>query len=71
MKASGRTILKEKINESLASVLPVSAIVLILIISIAPVDAPILLSFLIGAVMLILGMGLFTLGAEEIGRAHV
>ena len=64
MKASGRTILKEKINESLASVLPVSAIVLILIISIAPVDAPILLSFLIGAVMLILGMGLFTLGAE-------
>ena len=53
MKASGRTILKEKINESLASVLPVSAIVLILIISIAPVDAPILLSFLIGAVMLI------------------
>ena len=64
MKASGRTILKAKINESLASVLPVSAIVLILIISIAPVDAPILLSFLIGAVMLILGMGLFTLGAE-------
>ena len=64
MKASGRTILKEKIHESLASVLPVSAIVLILIISIAPVDAPILLSFLIGAVMLIFGMGLFTLGAE-------
>ena len=64
MKASGRTILKEKINESLASVLPVSAIVLILIVSIAPVDAPILLSFLIGAVMLIFGMGLFTLGAE-------
>ena len=64
MKTSGKTILKEKINESLLSVIPVCAIVLVLIITIAPVEAPILLSFFIGAVMLIFGMGLFTLGAE-------
>lgn len=64
MKFSGKTILKEKINESLLSVLPVCAIVLVLIITIAPVEAPILISFLIGAVMLIFGMALFTLGAE-------
>ncbi len=64
MKFSQKTILVEKIKESLASVLPVTAIVLILLVTIAPIDAPILLSFLAGAVMLIFGMGLFTLGAE-------
>ncbi len=64
MKFTQKTILTEKIKESLASVLPVTAIVLILLVTIAPIDAPILLSFLVGAVMLIFGMGLFTLGAE-------
>ena len=64
MKFSQKTILVEKIKESLASVLPVTGIVLLLLITISPVDAPILLSFLLGAVMLIFGMGLFTLGAE-------
>ncbi len=64
LKFSQKTILVEKIKESLSSVLPVTGIVLLLLISIAPVNAPILLSFLVGAVMLIFGMGLFTLGAE-------
>ena len=64
MKFSQKTILVEKIKESLASVLPVTAIVMLLLITIAPVDAPILLSFILGAVLLIFGMGLFTLGAE-------
>ena len=61
---SQKTILAEKIKESLASVLPVTGIVLLLLITIVPIDAPILLSFLLGAVMLIFGMGLFTLGAD-------
>ena len=64
MKYSQRTILAEKIKESLSSVLPVTAIVLILLVTVAPVDASILLSFLAGAVLLIFGMGLFTLGAD-------
>lgn len=64
LKFFPKTILTEKIKESLASVLPVSGIVLLLLATIAPIDAPILVSFLIGAVMLIFGMGLFTLGAE-------
>ena len=64
MKFSQKTILVEKIKESLTSVLPVTVIVLLLIVTVAPVDSSILLSFIIGAVMLILGMGLFTLGAE-------
>lgn len=64
MKFSQKTILVEKIKESLASVLPVTGIVLLLLVTIVPIDAPILLSFLLGAVLLIFGMGLFTLGAE-------
>ena len=58
------TILGPKIAESLSSVLPVTGIVLVLMLTIVPVDAEMLLAFLIGAVFLIIGMGLFTLGAE-------
>ena len=58
------TILGPKISESLASVLPVTGIVLLLLVTIVPVPAEMLLAFLIGAVLLIVGMGLFTLGAE-------
>lgn len=58
------TILTEKIAESLKSVLPVTFIVLLLLVTIVPVPAAMLVSFLIGAVMLVVGMGLFTLGAE-------
>ncbi len=64
MKFFNKTILSEKIKESLASVLPVTAIVLILLAFFIPVPSAMLLSFIIGAVMIILGMGLFTLGAE-------
>lgn len=56
--------LKEKILESLASVLPITAIVLILSITIAPVAAGTLVLFLFGAILLIFGMGVFTLGAD-------
>ena len=58
------TILGPKISESLSSVLPVTGIVLFLMLTIVPVEAEMLLAFLIGAVFLIFGMGLFTLGAE-------
>ena len=58
------TILGPKISESLSSVLPVTGIVLLLLATVVPVPAEMLLAFLIGAVFLIVGMGLFTLGAE-------
>ena len=64
MKFLKNTILGPKITESLSSVLPVTGIVLVLMLTIVPVEAEMLLAFLIGAVFLILGMGLFTLGAE-------
>ena len=64
MKLFRNTILAEKIKESLSSVLPVAAIVFLLLITIAPVSAPILISFIIGTLLLVIGMGLFTLGAQ-------
>lgn len=62
----GRTkmVLGEKVREALASVLPITVIVLILCFTIAPVPTDILLAFLVGAVLLIVGMGFFTLGAD-------
>lgn len=64
MRFLDKTTLMEKISEALASVLPVTGIVLLLLITIVPVSAAMLLSFVIGSVLLVIGMGLFTLGAE-------
>ena len=64
MRFLDRTTITEKIAEALSSVLPVTGIVLFLLITFVPVSASMFLSFLIGAVMLIIGMGLFNLGAE-------
>ena len=57
-------ILKEKWREALTSVLPVSAIVLLLTITVAPMKLSVFLSFLLGSVFLVFGMGLFSLGAD-------
>lgn len=56
--------LKEKINESLTSVLPITMIVLILSLTLVPMEIGTLALFLTGAVLLIIGMGFFQLGAE-------
>ena len=56
--------LLNKIKESIISVLPVSAIVLLLNFTIAPMPVGTLGLFLGGSFLLILGMGLFTLGAD-------
>ncbi len=57
------SIFKEKIVESFSSVLPITAIVLLLSISIAPLDGGVMTLFIFGALALIFGMSLFTLGA--------
>ena len=59
-----KTVLLEKIKESFASVLPVTVITLLLVVTVAPVLAGTLLSFLVGAALLIVGMGLFSLGSD-------
>ena len=56
--------LKEKTMESLAAVLPITGIVFLISIFFVPMDLGTVAMFLSGAVMLILGMGFFQLGAE-------
>ena len=59
-----RTKFQEKFNEALKAVLPIIGIVLVLCFTVAPISPSILMAFLIGAVLLIVGMMLFTLGVE-------
>lgn len=56
--------LKENISESLSSVLPITLIVLIISVVLVPMEIGTIAMFLVGAVMLIIGMGFFQLGAE-------
>ncbi|GAA0254858.1 DUF1538 domain-containing protein [Muricomes sp. OA1] len=56
--------LNEKWREAVSAVLPIIGIVLFLCFGVAPISPSILLCFLIGAVLLLLGMMFFTLGAE-------
>ena len=57
-------LLMEKIRESLAAVLPITGIVLAISVTIAPLTPGTLLLFLFGALLLVVGMGLFTLGVD-------
>ena len=61
---SERKQLTEKFREAVASVLPITLIVTIVCFSFVPVTTDLMLSFLIGSVLLIVGMALFTLGSE-------
>ena len=60
-----KTELAEKIRESAVSVLPILILVGLLCLFLTPMQPQLLLAFLLGALMLILGMGLFSLGAEQ------
>lgn len=59
-----KTKLQEKLEEAFKAVLPVVGIVLALCFSVAPVSPGILMEFLVGGFLLIIGMMFFTLGAE-------
>ena len=59
-----RTILPEKLSESLKSVLPVTAVIFLLCFMVVPVPSSVMLAFIVGACLLIIGMGLFSLGAD-------
>lgn len=59
-----KTIISEKIKEAFSSVLPITAIVLLLSFTIAPVDSGTFLAFILGAFCVTVGTGLFTLGAD-------
>ncbi|MBQ9978958.1 MAG: DUF1538 domain-containing protein [Clostridia bacterium] len=51
------------LKESLQSVLPIFAIVLLLSITFAPLESGVLVMFLFGTLLLIVGMGFFTIGS--------
>ncbi len=56
--------LQKKLNESIQAVGPVALLVLLLSFTIVPMPASSMLAFIFGAVLLILGMMFFSLGAE-------
>ncbi len=57
--------LTNKLKEALISVLPVALIVALLCFTIAPMSTDLMLAFVIGTVMIIVGLGLFTFGSES------
>ena len=56
--------LKEKILESLSAVLPITGIVLLLSILLVPIDLGTMVMFLVGAILLVVGVRFSQLGAE-------
>ncbi len=54
----------EKIKEAASSALPLVLLVLCLCLTVTPVPTDLMLSFLAGTLLVILGMGLFSLGAD-------
>lgn len=57
-------MISEKLSEAAKSVIPIVAVVLVLSLTIAPIPTDLMLSFLLGTLFLVLGTGLFSLGAE-------
>ena len=60
-----KTILAEKLRESLSSVLPIALIVALLCLFFVPVSTDLMLAFMLAVILLTAGMGLFTLGTES------
>lgn len=57
-------MISEKLSKAAKSVIPIVAVVLVLSLTIAPIPTDLMLSFLLGTLFLVLGMGLFSLNAE-------
>ena len=57
-------MISEKLSEAAKRVIPIVAVVLVLSLTIAPIPTDLMLSFLLGTLFLVLGMGLFSLDAE-------
>lgn len=56
--------LKEKMSEAMTSVMPIIAIVILLTITVVPLSPGPVVLFLFGALLLIIGMSLFTMGVD-------
>jgi hypothetical protein len=60
----GLNVIVSKLKEVLFSVLPITVIVLILNFTLTPIDTPLLIKFLIGAFLIIIGLTIFLLGVD-------
>ena len=58
------SLIKMKLHESLTSILPIAAIVMVLSVTLTPLDPGTFLMFLLGVLCLIAGLAVFTMGAE-------
>ena len=61
---SHKNLLIEKLQESINSILPITAIVAAVCFLFVPIPSGLMLAFLLGALHMIVGMGLFSLGAD-------
>ncbi len=59
-----KNLIKMKFQESLTSILPIAAIVMLLSVTITPLEPGTFLMFLLGVLCLIAGLAVFTMGAE-------
>lgn len=57
--------MQEKLREAVSSVIPIVIIVCVLVFTIAPISTDIMLAFVIGSIMLIVGLGIFMFGSEN------
>ncbi|MBQ7990429.1 MAG: DUF1538 domain-containing protein [Oscillospiraceae bacterium] len=55
---------KEKFKDAASSVIPIACIVVVLCALLVPLESGLMLTFLVGAALLVLGMTLFTIGAQ-------
>ena len=64
MRAKRLEKIIEKIREALQSVLPIALIILLFSFTICPLPNDIFIAFVVGTCLLVVGLGLFSLGAE-------
>lgn len=57
-------IFTEKLKEVLFAVLPITVIVLMLNFTIVPIDTPLVIRFIIGAVLIVVGLAIFLIGVD-------
>ena len=64
MKSKRLETIVEKIKEALQSAMPIALIILFLSFTICPLPNDIFIAFVVGTCLLVVGLGLFSLGAE-------
>ncbi|MBQ5437646.1 MAG: DUF1538 family protein, partial [Firmicutes bacterium] len=69
---SDLSVIKDKLREASLAVLPITVLVSVLCLFLIPMDSGLMLAFVLGSLLLISGMALFTLGSDmsmtEIGN---